>query len=202
MKRLWITLIIIFVTIISMMAFGQKSQQDSRQAARQEAMRLREELHRRLLNHLFHGTGTTDDVFKDMDSLFEDVMSDMGEDFSSGGSKNYEMTWTESKEGRSLLLSPQDKNQKLEINVEQGMVSIKGNNQVKTPNGTSISSFSHSYSVPGDCDWTRVKILEKEGKIVLSFPYKSLDSAPKSPKPEEKNLDRTPLPPAGQEVTI
>jgi len=185
-----------------MMAFGQKSKQDSRLRARQEAMKLREELHRRLLNHLFHGAGSTDDVFKDMNSLFEDVMSDMGEDFTLGGSRNYEMAWTESKEGRSLLLSPQDKNQKLEINVEQGMVSIKGNNEVKTPNGTSISSFSHSYSVPGDCDWTKVKILERNGKIVLSFPYRSLETAPKGPKSKEKDPDRIPIPPTGEEVTI
>jgi hypothetical protein len=194
---------IILVLILCFAALAQKPSADSREARIQRAMEMREELHRRLIEHMFKGTGSTEDIFKDMDSLFEDVMSDMNSHFGerSSTADAYEMAWTESKEGRTLLLSPKNKEQRLEINVDQGMISIKGKTEHKFGQSTSISSFSHSYSIPQDCDGTKVKMLEKEGKILMIFPYKSASTSQES-SPKKSIEPRIPVKPSDQDVAI
>lgn len=186
----------------SLSVLAQGPGQDSQKEALKRALEMREQIHRRLMEHLFNGTpGKDDEIFKDMEALFEDVMSGMRGNFQdlAGDSKAYDMAWTESREGRTLLLSPHDKKQRLEINVEKGMVTIKGQKEEKVGNNSSVSSFSHIYSVPNDCDWTRVKMLEKEGKILMTFPYKTSKSAP--PQKKEKN-ERKPVGPSEDDVTI
>lgn len=175
---------------------------DPQKEALKRALEMREQIHRRLMEHLFNGTpGNDDEIFKDMEALFEDVMSGMKGNFQdlSGTPKAYDMAWTESKEGRTLLISPHDKKQRLEMKVEKGMISIKGQSQEKGGNSTSVMSFSHIYSVPNDCDWMRVKMLEKEGKILMTFPY--LSNPVKAPK-KKQDIDRRPVDPTEDDVTI
>jgi hypothetical protein len=200
MNMTYLFLGVLLVLSFSLSVFGQKTTQESNKDSLKRAMELREQLHRRLMDHLFHGTGgNQDEIFKDMEALFEDVMKDMQKGFSDfddfGQSKGYEMAWTESKEGRTLWISPQDKKSPLEINVEKGMISIKGKSEVKTPTRSSVSSFSHSYSVPSDCDGSKVKMLEKDGKILMSFPFNKADQ-------KIKRDERRPLPRSQGEVTI
>lgn len=191
MKHLLLTILILSFTL-PLKAQSPQADQLKR------AIQLREELHKRLMDHLFNGNGITNDdaIFKDMDTLFEDVMSDMqGSSFTHTPSRSYEMAWTESRDGRTLLLSPKDKNQPLEISVEKAMISIKGKTEVKTGASSMVSNFSHSYSVPGDVDDTKVKMLEKDGKILISFPFKH--KPVKSP-----NNDRKPVAPSENDVKI
>lgn len=196
---------LLLILTYSLSVFGQNPK-DKRQDSIKRAMELREQLHRRLMDHLFKGTpGSQDEIFKDMEALFQDVMKDMNSDFGgfgdldsfTGGNKSYDMAWTESAEGRTLLLSPKDTKQPLEINVEKGMISIKGKQEEKTPHGTSVSSFSHSYSIPGDVDGSKVKMLEKDGKIMMSFPYRKGEQPQKMKLPERRPVD-----PGPGEVTI
>lgn len=181
---------------------GNKSRGDSREEKLKKALTLREELHRRMFEHFFRDSMSTDDIFKDMDPLFEDSLSGFSEDFIDGRSSQFEMSWTESSEGRSLLIRPKNKDQKFEINVENGMIQLKGKSETKSEYGTSVSSFSQSYSVPSDCDWKNVKIVEKQGNILLSFPFlqEKID-IPKTKKPM-KNEDRLPLKPSHGDIEV
>jgi len=195
-----ISFLLIAFSLLTFFAFGQK-EQDTQRAKIEKALKMREEIHRRLFDHLFRGSSVNDDIFKDMDTLFEDVLSNMDSNFLGSLSNNYEMAWSESKEGRTLLLAPKNKDQKLEINVEEGMIRIKGQNEEKTDHGSSLSSFSNSFPVPDDCDWKRVKILEKEGKILISFPFMTTKNMP---RPEEKKAkeERFPLKPSQGDIEI
>ncbi len=150
------------------------------------AMEMREQIHKRIRDHLLNGTGSDEDIFKDMESLFSDVMSDMGS-LNIQTPKSFDMAWTESQHGRTLLISPKTKDQRLEISVVKDMITIKG--------GSINSSFTSSYSVPGDCDASKVKMLQKDGKILMNFPYKVTTKVP------SKN-EKTPLGPTKDAVEI
>lgn len=164
-----------------------------------DPMVLREELHRKMIENLFHGTHD-DALFKDMERLMDEAMKDSFTGTSSFsysfGAQNFETEWEEDKSGRTLYITPQSKNQKLDINVERDMVTIKGKSEVKTPNGVSVSDFQNSFSIPNDCDSSKVKMDQKGDKIVMFFPWKNLKNS--TPKKDE----RVPLPKAESDVTI
>lgn len=165
-----------------------------------KSMELREELHRKMMENLLRGTHD-DSLFKDMEKLMEDTMRDSfggsTSSFSySFGPQNFETEWQEADGGRKLLITPQSKDQKLDISVEKEMVTIKGKSEKKTPNGVSISDFQNSFSIPQDVDSAKVKMDQKNGKIVMFFPWKSAKKV--SPEKDE----RVPLPKAQSDVTI
>ncbi len=167
---------------------------------KQDPHQLREELHRKMIENLFHGTHD-DQLFKDMEKLMDDAMKDS---FGAGtssfsysfGAQNFETEWQESESGRTLFITPQSQDQKLDINVQKDMVTIKGKAERKTPNGTSVSDFQNSFSIPQDCDSSKVKMDQKSGKIVMFFPWKEM----KKESPKKDN--RIPLPKAETDVTI
>lgn len=189
---------------------GQKSSSPSktREEKIKSYMEAREEMFRRLRESLFKGQGINDDIFKDMEALGQDLMSDSFSgisglsDFSSN---NFKMEWNESKEGRTLLIAPQDQGQQLDINVQNGMVIVKGKTERKGPQGTSVSSFSNSFNVPTDCDANAVKMDQKNGKIVLFFPYskdiKKVEIPSKENEQKDDN-DRRPLKPSEGDIEL
>ncbi len=188
MKRMYVVLAVILLLIFTAVSgFGQK--QD-----------LREEIHRKMLNNLLSGTHD-ENLFRDMDKLMEDAMKDLGSPGGSSfsysfGAQNFETEWTESSAGRTLLITPQSKDQKLDINVEQEMVTIKGKSENKTPAGVTVSDFQNSFSIPQDCDSGKVKMDQKNGKIVMFFPWRS--SRPAAPQKDK----RVPLPKSKVDVSI
>jgi len=189
MKRMYVTLGLIFSVLIwAVTGLGQKITHDSSDNF-QKRMQLREEMHKRLRDKLIHGIGPDTDLFKDMDLMFEDVMPSQS---------HVETEWQESKEGRTLVVKLKDKDQRLDINVENGLVTIKGKNEVKSANGTSV--FSNSFSIPVDCDPSKVKMDQKNDQILVSFPYKGGEV--KSISPPLKKDKRVPLPPSADDVPI
>ncbi len=163
-------------------------------------MELREEMHRRMRDKLLHGLGPDQDLFKDMDKAFEDAMSDSftGMDQMGPALSNFKSEWTETTEGRVLVLTPQSKEQKLNIDVNATVITIKGDSVRNTSTGSITSSFSSSFSVPADVDGTKVKMGQKDGKILVELPYKS---APQTVITPQKN-DRQPLKPLEGDVQI
>lgn len=155
-----------------------------------DPMQLREEIHKRMRDKLLLGFGADDDLFKDMHGLFE------GFDTLTPTSQNFEMSWQDSKEGRTLILSPKDEKQRLDINIENGMVSVQGKVEKKTSHGSSISSFSNSFNVPSDCDASKVQMDQKDGKIHVFFPYKK--EAVAAPTPN----GRRPIAPSDDDIEI
>jgi len=201
MKRIYVLsgfVLILFLGAASVL--GQKREHTDADLDRiRKHMELREELHRKMLDNLMSGKHD-EDLFRDMENLFEDAMKDSlggrGSFNFSYGAQNFETEWQESSSGRTLLITPQSKDQKLDINVQNEMVTIKGKSENKTPNGVTVSDFQNSFSIPQDCDSSKVKMDQKNGKIVMFFPWKAVKKT--SPKKEE----RSPLPKADSDVTI
>jgi len=153
-----------------------------------------------MMEKLLRGVGPDQDMFKDMEQFMDEVMSDSFSGFNSftrTTAQNYKMEWSETSTGRVLTITPNSREQQLDINVENGLVVIKGKTEHKTPNGTSISNFSNSFNVPGDCDPAKVKMDSKEGKILMQFPYRSAKSLETKPKGS-----RTPVGPSDEDVKI
>ena len=200
MKRMYVTLAVILLVFISAGSIlAQKISKpidDKVPASFEQRLKMREEMHRRMMEKLLRG-GPNEDLFKDMEQFMDEVMTDSFSGFDSftrTTAQNYQMEWNETKEGRTLIITPENSEQKLDINVSNGLIIIQGKKENKTPNGVSVSNFSNSFNVPGDCDPARVKLDQKDGKILVHFPFRSSASPIK-----EKRL---PLPPTGNEVEI
>ena len=190
--------IITLVLFWAFSGFGQKRDSQSAEMERiQKHMQMREEIHRKMLDNLLKGTHD-ESLFGDMEKLMEDVMKDAGTSsaFSFSVGQNVETEWQESAAGRTLLITPQTKDQKLDINVADGMVTIKGKTENKSPQGIAVSDFQNSFSIPQDCDSGKVKMDQKDGKIVMFFPWIAVKKI--SPKKDE----RIPLPKTESDVTI
>lgn len=182
---------------------GQQSSRpvdDKESASMEKRLKMREEMHRRMMEKLLKGTGPDEDMFKDMEQFLDEVMTDSFSGFDSftrTTAQNYKMEWSETSEGRVLTITPQSPEQKLDIDISNGLVIIKGKTENKSGNSVSISNFSNSFNVPGDCDPSKVKIDQKDGKILVQFPF--WDSKAISDK--QKN-DRKPIPPSDSDVQI
>ena len=208
MKRMYVILAIIFLVMLGTVgALSQIIKQDqSPPITRQpfdrmkRRMELREEMHRRMRDKLIHGIGPDQDLFKDMDQAFQDAFSDsdLTADFAPATS-NFKSEWTESASGRILVITPQSKDQKLNIDVNAEVITIKGEAQQKTATTSFMSSFTNSFPVPGDCDGTKVKMSDKDGKLLVELPYRS---ARKVTLPSKVEEERKPLAPSPGDVEI
>lgn len=155
-------------------------------------MELREEMHRRIRDKLINGIGSDEDLFQGMDEMMGDAF--VSTNFM--GSPSPKFDWVETKTGRSLVIIPDDPSQKIDLDVKDNMINIKGETKVKSENSESVSQFENSFPIPQDCDGSKVKIRNEKGNIVMDFPFKG-----KSPTPVQKDT-RVPLPPRGDEVPI
>lgn len=171
-----------------------KRRAELRERAR-ERMALREEMHKRIRDKILLGIGDDQDIFKGMEEQFAESMAESlsGLDDFSSMTSNFQSEWLESKTGRTLVITPKDPNQKINIDVNASAITIKGETQTKTGNSTYSSNFTNSFPVPEDCDGTKVKMDSKDGKLLVELPFRQIKAIAK-PKPEE----RKPLPPAGE----
>lgn len=211
MKRLYVTLIIMAAMLFwAVTGFGQKKAQSQKPQLDtfEKRMQLREEIHRRMMDKLLHGMGPDEDLFKDLEQMMNDSFADSFSSFQSFDSvglqdsvNNFQMEWLETKTGRTLAITPKDPKQQLDINVQNEMITIKGKREIKSEQGSSLSSFTNSFNVPSDCDGSKVAIKQDDGKILIELPYrKGRLSTPSTVK--EKAPDRVPLEPSEDDVTI
>lgn len=178
----------VFFLVISSI-FAQKQNEST-----EKRMRLREEMHYRLMNKLLNGIGSDTDLFSDMEQMMDEAFK---ESFSSGGfsssfgNNKLSMNWKENDKGRILEISPVSSGEKMDINVINGMIQIQGKTEIKSESGTSYSQYSNSFSVPTDCDGGKVKMESIDGKIVLFFPYKTIQEIEKKPPNKLKPVEAT-----------
>lgn len=197
MKRMYVVLGVLFLLVFSAgRLLGQQASKpvDDKIDPIEKRMRLREEMHRRMMDKLLRGIGPDEDMFSDMEKFMDEVMTDSFngfESFSRTTSQNYKLEWLESTAGRTLAITPKSKDQKLNIDVSNGLVIIKGTTEVKSAQGVALSNFTNSFNVPGDCDPGKVKMEEKDGKILVFFPFRTAT----------KEI-RKPVAPTGGEVQI
>jgi HSP20 family molecular chaperone IbpA len=193
MKRMYVTLAVMFLLILG--AGTLLAQQFNRPIDDQTSQNLdrrfkmRQEMHRRMMEKLMRGVGPDQDMFQDMEGLLDEVMKDPFE--SRAAVQNFQVEWSSDKVGRRLSITPNTPEQQLDISVSQGLISIKGKTEHKSSHGVSVSNFSNSFNVPTDCDPGKVKIDHKDGKILVFFPYLT------QPK---QNLQ--PIPPSDGDVQI
>lgn len=175
---MYVTLgIILMVLVWAVSSFGQKkATQDPALTALEQRLKLREELHQRMREQILKGFSASDDdaFFRDMEKFMQESLSESFSGFESSaeraGRTSFKMEWSEDADSRTMTLTPQSPQQKLDINVSQGQITIKGLEERKTASGSALSSFSNSFPVPDDCDASRVKIDQKGEKILVSFP--------------------------------
>jgi HSP20 family molecular chaperone IbpA len=184
-----------FIGLGRMISFAQNPSDDGLR----KRMELREEMHKRIRDKLIYGIGPDQDMFKDIEQMFEESMA---ESFSglSVRSSAFQSEWTENSSGRTLIITPQSPEQKLNIDVNSSMITIKGESVQKNNGSTVSSSFSNSFSVPEDCDGSRVQMDQKDGKILVYLPYRS--SKTQMPEIKLKKPERKPLPPSSDDVQI
>jgi HSP20 family molecular chaperone IbpA len=178
---------------------GTRPVDDQQEAHVNRVLKLRMEMHRRMMEKLLNGTGPDQDMFGDMEEMMNDLMKDsfgnsgaMG----AGPSSNFKMEWVENATGRILAITPNNSKDQLDINVADSLITIKGKREQRTANGVSYANFSNSLTVPPDCDASKVKIDQKEGRILVQFSY--LRAKTKLPRKEE----RKPLQPSSSDVPI
>jgi HSP20 family molecular chaperone IbpA len=210
MKRMYVVLgsiLLLFVWAFS--CLGQKDPVTTKAPfdRAQRRMQLREEMHRKMMESLMRGDAQAD-MFKDMEKMFDEALKDSFSAFESiseisGLENSFESEWKETKSGRILELKPQA-GQKLDIDVTKDLITIKGKTEQKSENGTFMSSFSNAFPVPADCDSTKVKMQQKDGKILVELPFKSAKEMSVRPRLEtdpDPN-ERRPLPPSAGDVEI
>ena len=202
MKRMYVTLAVIFIALV--WAVSAITQTPSRQPfdRMKRRMELREEMHRRIRDKLINGGSADQDMFKDLEQELEETMADTfsGIGQLSNPSAKYTSEWLETKSGRTLVITPKDPNQKINIDVNASAITVKGEIIEKTATTSFTTVFNNSFPVPDDCDGTKVKMDAKDGKLLVVLPYKTFKAVtipPKATQPERK-----PLPPAEGDVQI
>ena len=196
---MYVTLGVMFLLVFwAFSSMGQKPSTSEFEQL-QKRLQLREEMHRRMMDKLINGMGPDEDMFKDMERAFEEVFNDPSNSFKNFAprAQNFQAEWTETNTGRTLVITPKTPEQKLDINVNNNMVTIKGESETKTAQGISKMSFNNSFGVPGDVDAKKVTMDQKNGKILVQFPYLSVKSVTVPPRDERK-----PLPPNESDVAI
>ena len=154
-------------------------------------MKMRLEMHRRMMEKLINGNGPDDGLFNDMEQMMNDVMKDSFTGFDSYAHRpqNFKSEWKESKTGRTLEIIPNTADQKLDINVAKNVITITGKTEIKTANGMQVSNFTNSFSVPGDVEAGKMKMDLKDGKILVYFPFwKPTDTKRKPVGPSDKDV--------------
>ncbi len=207
---MYVVLGVIFLLSLWMLqALGQKVMGPHHHAQDDQTikrMQMREEMHKRIRDKLLYGIGKDDDLFQGIDQMMDESVADsfMSIDSIDSSGSSLKMDWSENKTGRSLIITPTDPQQKINMDVNQNVVTVSGEIKKESQTGVSVRNFSNSFPVPHDCDGSKVKMSQKDGKIVMDFPFKV--NTPKTaiplPKPEPQSDGRIPLPPTGNEVTI
>lgn len=166
MKNL-ITLILSFLVLNNAFAQSDNDYQDQMQKFR--------DFRKKMLERIFKDFD--DDDFMRDDDFFNDPFTQIDKVFKSSGmgsSNAFSSEWTEDAKGRSLIIKFASKDAPVDLNVKDGMVSISGRIIQKSEHGSSVSSFSNSFSVPQDVDADKVNIENlEEGGLKLFFPYRS-----------------------------
>lgn len=201
MKRMYLVLILIFSVVFwAGTLLGQKSSSDQNTDTLEKRLKMREEIHRRILDKFFKGVGPDEDMFSDMESMMQEMMSESlsgFDSFSQLGKEHFKYEWSETSSERILIITPSSPEQQLDIDVSKGMVTIKGKVEEKSAHGVSSSNFVNSFNVPDDCDASKVVMDQKDGKIVMKFPF--ISQTKRDAPIKDK---RRPVGPSGDEIQI
>ena len=144
-----------------------------------------------------------DSTFQSALDHFNNSMSEFSANFDAISQGMFKTQWEKSDEGRILYIQTQNKDQKLDLKIENQMVEIKTVEEKKTENMQSFSQSSQMISVPYDCDGNKAKITQTDDGLKVFFPYtdstqkRQIKKSIRSTEPE-----RIPIKPENDEVDI
>lgn len=182
------TPIFIFLLMLSSLSWAQTGSE--------ERLKRYQDFHQKLREQMLKGFD--DKSLEEMNRMVDSMMDEALRDFPTSGLSRFSsgptLSWSEKKEGRELLVIPKSKNDKLDIQVQNQMITIK----TVTSGENLHAETSNMQNVPSDCEGDQVKMQSKEGGVVLFFPWK------KSAKPAAKSLEpeRKPLKPQKSEFDV
>lgn len=139
---------------------------------------------------LFNSPFFSDSTLESAIEHFENSMAE----FSSFSQSMFKTEWQQNEKGRTFYVTPTDKNQKLDIKIENGMIQIKSAQEKNSENMRSQSVSTQMMSIPHDCDANKAEISQLDDGVKIFFPFKN--------EPKEVAPDRIPIKPPRDEVDI
>lgn len=190
----------------------------SSQDIMEEFMKMRKEMLDSIMSDSFNGDdfeGRVMEMMKQMDKQMGqgrpmDAWPDIHDSFNLGGAN-----WTESETHRVLTVKvKQIKDKPLDIKIQNGMITLKGQTESSVGNSKSISNFQKSYSIPSDVDQSNPEFENSADQILIKFKKlnqskivkkKVIESTPKKPiketSPSQKE-ERFPIGPGDGEMGL
>jgi HSP20 family molecular chaperone IbpA len=184
--------------IILPFSFAVSSDQDAEMRKQlEEVMKARDAILRSLMD---------DSSFQDMSARMEKLMQNFDRDdfFNGENLVAGEYDWIESKTHKILSLKvKQMKDQPLDIKINKGQITIKGNVESQSREGgkkkVSRVHFERVFSIPGGVDGDNPEFENKADALLIKF-KKKIASSPIVPSNPKKEL--TPVGPNPQDETI
>lgn len=177
------TVILIFILVITTLAYSQKKNPDKKVPSVPEHLksffemrkRMMEEMNKVMPGHTFGDSQTSpfDDPFFEQFFSEEDFIKGFHEKFQDKikdqiGFQNdfYQSSWEENDQERILVLKPINKETPLDINIKDGMIQITVKSDKKGQN----LSYMSSESLPSDVDEKKLKIEQRGDDILVRLP--------------------------------
>lgn len=145
-----------------------------------------------------------DSTFQSAVDHLNNSMNEFSTNFDGLSLVQFKTQWDQDKEGRTLYIQTQSKEQKLDIKIENQMLEIKTAEEKKTENMQSISQSSQLISIPYDCDGNKAKITQTDDGIKVFFPFTESVQQRQLKKSQKKGTapERIPLKPKNGEVDV
>jgi HSP20 family molecular chaperone IbpA len=201
------TLILLFLLGLASYAYCNKKEIEKKQIPQIQDPMIREmfemrqklfdDIHKSFFNDDFHSAMDFDSFFEDHESYLKGLNGEQNSLFKS--------SWEETQEGRILKITPTNKQSQLDIDIKDGMISIKGKNESSKEKNQVISKISSSFSIPVDVDAKKADIQDKNGEIWIKFPWvvgKIENKSKINHEKKDEDEDERPLKPSPGDITI
>lgn len=201
------TLILLFLLGLASYAYCNKKESDQKQISQIQDPMIREmfemrqklfdDIHKSFFNDDFNMGMEFDSFFEDHENYFKGLTGEQNSLFKS--------SWEETQEGRILKIVPTNKQSQLDIDIKDGMISIKGKNESSKEKNQVISKISSSFSIPVDVDAKKADIQDKNGEIWIKFPWgvgKIENKSKINHEKKDEGEDERPLKPSPGDITI
>lgn len=172
----------------------------SSQDMMEEFMRMRKEMFDSIMSDSFNADdfeGRVLEMMKQMDQqMGQGNGIDSWPDINAAVSNAAGANWSETDSTRTLTVKVQQiKDKPLDIKIQNGMITLKGQTQASMGNVKSVSNFQKSYSIPSDVDQSSPEFENTSEQILIKFKKlnpskivknKTIESTTKKPVKESR----------------
>lgn len=183
----------IMITLLLGINFSSNSHAQSQEEMRkqiEEIMKARDEMFRSLFDDSGFGHSGMDQRMEEMIKRF-DNWPNFGDEQMDLGSSFSDSSWTQTNTHRVLTIKvKQIKDRPLDIKINNGMITLKGDTELEMGGRKSIMKFERSFSIPKDVDEANPEFGNLSDQIIIKFKFKNLSKAPSK---QNKSGDKAPL---------